>query len=184
MPADKYDIWAEVPDWLNDGVNEVAAEAGKTATCTDLKLVKGTTVRVRLIDAETHKPIALPADSMATIFNQSVPLKPTLRLANFPLPNGKPDAEGKFEIQVTPGRKMIHGSIHSGQSGQASQWISPQGIEITVTDGKVTDVDLPVIDASKARGTLGTYLPAAKADLRIQPSKGKREVERSNQVAR
>ncbi len=56
LPAGKYDVWAETPDWLNEGANDVTASAGETANVPDLTFVKGSAVSARLIDAKSASP--------------------------------------------------------------------------------------------------------------------------------
>jgi protocatechuate 3,4-dioxygenase beta subunit/beta-lactamase regulating signal transducer with metallopeptidase domain len=146
LPAGKYNIWADTPNWVNDGAQAVAATAGKTIKVPDLKFTKGGLISARLIDAKSRQPIKLTAGMQAMITaSENPPTMPGRPIYNSFSP---PNSEGRFEVRATPGKKSVAaGAV--GTDGQM-KWFGPTPTEMTLADGQTAEIDLPVEDAEQA----------------------------------
>lgn len=140
LAAGKYDLWADTPGWVNLGVNDVVATAGKTASVPDLKFTKGGSVNARLIDAKTGAPIAVQPAPRAYFLIRPVSQRPSVRPQ--PAPYVTADSEGRFKLDLLPGKIML-GAGGASIDGKLKFSGRPT-TEVTVVEGETVDVDLPV----------------------------------------
>ena len=98
LPSGNYDLSAEMPGWVNVGIEGFAAARGKASTAPDLVLSKGGIISIRLVDAKTSKPIKISPDMRADIHAHLFPFRSYSRPAWEP--NAKPDSEGRFELRT------------------------------------------------------------------------------------
>jgi beta-lactamase regulating signal transducer with metallopeptidase domain/protocatechuate 3,4-dioxygenase beta subunit len=143
LPAGKYEIWAAAPGWVNEGVNDVVASAGKTESAPDLTFTKGGVVSARLVDAKTGQPITVQAETRTMILvRPPVGSRLSLRPEESPFILANP--AGRFEVKLRPGKSMI--GAGGVEIGGKLRFSGQPAAEVTVIDGQTVDVDLPVIE--------------------------------------
>lgn len=149
LPSGNYDIWADVPDWVNVGATAVAAASGKVNAAPDLTMTKGAVVRARSIDEETKQPTNLTPNARAMLL--VVPSPPGSAERAEPA-HYIAASEGRFERRATPGKKIV--VIGSLELGGEQNWYGKENVEVQLAEGETLDVDLPVtklIPASTGR---------------------------------
>jgi beta-lactamase regulating signal transducer with metallopeptidase domain len=144
LPHGKYRVWAEAPEWINEGA-QIVAESGKTAAVPELKLIKGGVVSVRLVDAETGKPISISSEARAHISASTASTRQSERVIDrLVAPNGKQ----RFELRTVPGRNSIWAAMQEDNRGFT--WQCKGFVDIDVVAGQTTEIDVAVTDASKS----------------------------------
>lgn len=148
LTGGKYDLWADLPDWVNAGVKNLEATSGKTSTVPDLKLSKGGLVSARLVDARTMQPISLDADAKAMLIAQAMPL----RIGGQPVPNQYKlaNADGRFETRSIPGKQLIF--VGAVEVDGKLEWFGNNSAEVTVLDGQTMTIDIPVTATATVNG--------------------------------
>lgn len=169
LPPGKYELWAETPDWVNGGINDVAAVAGKTSKVPDLKFTKGGVVSARVVDAKTRQPITISPDARVMMLIRPVSPRPSSR--PMPAPFITANSEGRFELHLPPGRTMV-GAGGVETSGQM-KYSGPPTTEVNLVEGETVTADLPVsrLEIPEQRGhsvqrKSGPSLTARAADMR------------------
>ena len=140
LPPGKYELWAETPVWVNVSTNDVVAAAGKTSVVPDLKFTKGGTVSARIVDGKSAQ--AHSASEGCTRNNVSVESIRAAVVAAQDAPFITINSQGRFDVQLSPGKKKI-GAGGVEVDGDMKYTGQPT-TEVTVAEGKTTEVDLPV----------------------------------------
>ena len=104
LPAGFYRLWVEMPDWVSDEGGDIQTKPGATQEIFDLKLTKGGTLSVRLVDSKSGKPIEVNAGTSAIIGAQ--PAGGSNRQLS--QQTVKANADGRFELQRRPGKRVVY----------------------------------------------------------------------------
>jgi beta-lactamase regulating signal transducer with metallopeptidase domain/protocatechuate 3,4-dioxygenase beta subunit len=188
LPADTYDLSADLPGWVNVGVNNITVEAEKMTTAPDLTLSKGGVISVRLVDSKIKKPIDIPADTAAAIAAHQLPLQRLSRPVFEPFVPS--NAEKRFELRTPPGTRLVWvGGVHVGRDRRwlgVTQFVGEPSIEVDVVEGQTVDVDMPVVDVSDASkaglAVTGTVAIAPRNNIRQKPREAIESLSRTLKV--
>jgi protocatechuate 3,4-dioxygenase beta subunit len=177
VPAGNYKLSAELPDWVNVGIDTFVAAAGKTSTAPNLILTKGGVISIRLVDDTTGKPIAITPDTRADIAAHSFPLNTGSNRPTW-VPTAVANSAGRFELHALPGKRSI--LVFHVSEGEKFRWagksstgpVKPHAV-VDVIEGKTVEVDIPVVNHEPK--VTGTYSPSqvAPAEKVEPPSKAK-----------
>ena len=170
LPAGNYDLSAEMPDWVNVGIDAFPAASSKTSTVPNLTLTKGGVISICFIDDKTGKPIALTPDTHADISAHAFPLNTGISHPAWK-PSAAANSAGRFELHAAPGKRAV--MVSAVYVGEKLVWAakpSPGELKLPVVElveGKTVEVDIPVV----ARGeeepvieTTGKFVPADDVD--------------------
>ncbi len=170
LPAGHFDLSAEVPDWVNVGIDAFAAPAGKTSTAPNLILTNGGIISIRFIDDKTGKPIAISPETRADISAQPFPFPKGINRPAWK-PNARANSAGRFELHTLPGKRAIVVSVvYKGEKPVWAGIISPGEFKppvVDVVEGETVDVDIPVVNHEAA--ITGTVQLAPANQTRPRP---------------
>src|SRR4029078_7071112 len=99
------------PDVVSAEVGEIPVNTGATQHVDDVKLTKGGTLNVRLVDSKSGKPIEVKAATSAIIGAQP----PGGANRSVSQQTVKANADGRFELQAPPGSRVTYvASVYEG----------------------------------------------------------------------
>jgi hypothetical protein len=151
LPAKAYDLWTQSDDWLDLGISELDAVAGKLTTAPDMSLVKGDSIRIRLIDVNDKQPVH--ADSNAPARFGIVPEHKLSRRQGYE-PSATTDGNGIYTIHVLPGKGRVWSVF--APDGQTFWAAAPrqlgEGEQFEIADGQKIDLDVEVQPIRQAGG--------------------------------
>ncbi len=142
LPAARYDVWAdsgaqEMSDapWVSRGQSRIdALPGGEPTKVPDLTIGPPAIVQVQLVDAESDKPVELPAGATANLAPQRVD-GPSMQQT--PLQRVSTTTDGKFDMRLFPGRSRVLLFIHEGAVGTPAIWQTDDDVDST---GEVFDL--------------------------------------------
>jgi beta-lactamase regulating signal transducer with metallopeptidase domain/protocatechuate 3,4-dioxygenase beta subunit len=162
LTAGSYVMNAQSEGFVCHGIRDMKVGEGETLAAPEMMLTRGGTVRIKLVDANSNKPMALPDGTRGYVIPHPQPPLPTQRVVTFR------NAEG--DTQVPPGRYGFIVNI-PGASPTDSYWQSVNSLtatppEITheVKEGETVEIEVPIKrqdQQAMATGTLQLYAPAA-----------------------
>jgi beta-lactamase regulating signal transducer with metallopeptidase domain/5-hydroxyisourate hydrolase-like protein (transthyretin family) len=162
LAAGSYVMNAQSEGFVCHGVRDMKVGEGETFAAPELTLTRGGTVRIKLVDANTNKPMALPDGTRGHVIPYPQPPLPTQRVVTFR------NSEG--DTQVPAGRYGFIVNI-PGASPTDSYWQSVNSLTATppevtheVKEGETVEIEVPIKrqdQQAMATGTLQLYAPAA-----------------------
>ena len=137
LPASRYELWANVPNWTCAGIGAIQAVANKTTRVPDLKVAKGGIVRLRLVEKKSGKPISLEPNAKVSFCPVPIVLGSGVH-ANMHYTDAI--AAGRTELRVCPGKNDI--LLQTFFNGQGDPWTSVGRNEFVIADGQTIDLDV------------------------------------------
>jgi beta-lactamase regulating signal transducer with metallopeptidase domain len=162
LAAGSYVMNAQSEGFVCHGVRDMKVGEGETTTAPEMTLTRGGTVRFKLVDANTNKPLALPDGTRGYVIPHPRPPLPSPRVVTF--------RNAVAETQMLAGRYgfivNIPGATPTDPSWQSDKLPTTTLPEIKhdVKEGETVEVEVPVKlqDMERAAtGTLQLYAPAA-----------------------
>ena len=138
--------------WVSRGYGRIEASAGgEPAQVPDLVIGPPAVVQVQLVDAESGKPVDLPAGAKVTVAAESI-AGPRLQIT--PQQRAAASTDGRFDMRLLPGRSRVLLFVHEGGLGSRAIWQSDDDVHSTgevfdVKFGETTSATIPVLPAKR-----------------------------------
>lgn len=160
LPASRYDVWAdsgakEMSDasWVSRGYGRIEASPGsEPVQVPDLVIGAPAVVQVQLVDAESGKPIELPAGAKVTVGAESI-AGPRLQI--IPQQRAAASTDGRFDMRLLPGQTRVFLFVHEGGLGSRAIWQTDDDVHATgkvfdVKFGETSSATIPVLPTRRA----------------------------------
>ena len=142
LPEGAYDVWPLSDEWLHPRV-AVRTLADQVTTVSELRLTRGSIVRIRLVSATDGKAVAVGPNDLASFFVRQVVGRLFLEA---PTQTVKPQSDGTFEALPLPGSNAI--TLFAVVSDDQLKWLAseqrPKLIDVPAGEKEAVSVDLPV----------------------------------------
>jgi beta-lactamase regulating signal transducer with metallopeptidase domain len=161
LPAGSYVMNGQSEGYVCKGLRDVKVGEGATVTAPELTLTRGGTVRIKLVDANTKKPMSLPDGTRGYVYPHPQSPLPSQNVVTFTNAVGETHVPaGRYGFMVS-----IPGTTPTDPYWQSVDFpTTPPEISHEVKEGETVEVEVLIKrqdQQAMATGTLQLYAPAA-----------------------